>query len=454
MLALLDTATGQVAPLEARDAGRLSVYVCGPTVAGYPHLGHARFNLIWDALRRYLVWRGVQVHYVSNVTDIEDKIIARAAEEGTSSEDVASRYEQIWFETMAALGVKRPDDTPHATAYVGHMVRLVNELVERGHAYQGGDGIYFDTASLPGYGLLARQDLSMVRAGERVNRDQAGKRSPLDFVLWKFAGADDRAQGTAAPWWASPWGRGRPGWHTECVVMSLDLLGEGFDLHLGGLDLAFPHHENERAQAVATGRAFARRWAHNGMVLDEQGEKMSRSVGNVISLGSLLARYDPRVLRVLMLNTHYRAPLTVNQDTIDNAQGVLNRFDNFARESKELACAAPDEAALNRFKWRLDEDFDTPGALTVMLGAIRDARAHPERVAALATAVREGCQALGLELPFEGESLDERVAEMVRQRDAARARADYPAADSIRADLQAMGYVVEDGPAGTSVWRP
>jgi cysteinyl-tRNA synthetase len=451
VLALLDTATGQVAPLEPRNEGHLSVYVCGPTVAGPPHLGHARFTLVWDVLRRYLTWSGLEVHFVSNVTDIEDKILARAAQEHTSTEEVAERYEALWWETMGALGVARPDDVPHATAYVDDMVKLVSDLVARGHAYVGGDGVYFSTASLPGYGLLARQDLSMLRAGARVEvGEEVGKRSPLDFVLWKFAPSDE----ASSPSWPSPWGPGRPGWHTECVVMSLDLLGEGFDLHLGGLDLAFPHHENERAQAVAAGCQFARRWAHNGMVVDEQGEKMSRSVGNVISLPALLERYDPRVLRTLVLNTRYRAPLAVSQDTIDNAQGVLNRFDNFAREAQAFGPARPDPEVLARFKWRMDDDFDTPGALAVLMGAIRDARAHPDRAPALAAAVRECCeQALGLVLPFEDEELDHGVAELVRQRDAARSRGDYASSDILRAELQERGYIVEDGPKGTTVRR-
>jgi cysteinyl-tRNA synthetase len=445
-----------VAPLEPREEGRLSVYVCGPTVAGPPHLGHARFTLVWDAVRRYLTWSGIQVHFVSNITDIEDKIIARAAEECRTTEEVAARYEALWWETMGTLGVERPDDIPHATAYVEDMVRLVSDLIQKGHAYEGGDGIYFSTASLPGYGLLARQDLAMLRSGARVEvGEEAGKRSPLDFVLWKFAAGDEAASPSwPSPSWPSPWGPGRPGWHTECVVMSLDLLGEGFDLHLGGLDLVFPHHENERAQAVAAGHRFARRWAHNGMVVDEQGDKMSRSVGNVTSLTSLLERYDPRVLRMLILSSHYRSPLSVSTDAIDNAQGVLNRFDNFARETKDLRPTPPDADVLARFKWRLDDDFDTPGALAVIFGAIRDARAHPERAPALAAAVRECCeQALGLMLPFDHEELDERVADLVRQRDASRSRGDYRTGDAIRAQLQEMGYVVEDGPTGTVARR-
>ncbi len=237
----------KVAPLEPRDQGRVSMYLCGPTVSGSPHLGHGRTTVIWDSLRRYLTWTGLEVRFVSNVTDIEDKIIARAAEENSSTGEVAARYEELWWRTMGALDVQRPDAEPHATAYVNDMVRLVADLVSAGHAYRGGDGVYFSTESFPGYGLLARQDLDSLRAGARVELvREAGKRSPLDFALWKLAGPGE-------PAWPSPWGPGRPGWHTECVVMSLDLLGEGFDLHLGGLDLAFPHHENERAQAVADG---------------------------------------------------------------------------------------------------------------------------------------------------------------------------------------------------------
>jgi cysteinyl-tRNA synthetase len=448
VIALLDTATGEVAPLEQRDPGRLSVYLCGPTVSGVFHLGHGRFSIVWDALRRYLTWTGVDVRLVSNVTDIEDKIIARAAEEQRTTEEVAARYEALWWELMDALNVKRPNFDPHATGYVDDMVELVGRLVAAGHAYVGGDGVYFSTESVPGYGLLAHQDLDTLRAGARVEVDEeAGKRSPLDFVLWKQSRPGE-------PAWPSPWGRGRPGWHTECVVMSLDLLGEGFDLHLGGLDLAFPHHENERAQAVASGQAFARRWAHNGMVVDERGEKMSKSVGNITSLPELLERYEGRVLRLLVLQAHYRSPMSVTVEALDHALGALSRLDNFARETRALPSASPDPGMLARFKWRMDDDFDTPGALAVIFGAVRDARADPQRAPVLAAAVRECCEgALGLPLPSGEEAIEKEVADLVAQRDAARSRGDWAAADSIRSKLQAMGYVVEDGPSGTVVRR-
>jgi cysteinyl-tRNA synthetase len=444
----LDTATGQVAPLEPRDPGRMSVYMCGPTVYGTSHLGHGRFSIVWDALRRYLTWSGFEVRFVSNVTDIDDKIIARAAEEQSSTEDVAARYEALWFDTMDKLNVKRPDVVPHATAYVDEMVSLVSDLIARGHAYEGGDGIYFSTASVPGYGLLARQDLGTLRAGARVEVGEAArKRSPLDFALWKRAKAGE-------PSWPSPWGRGRPGWHTECVVMSLDLLGEDFDLHLGGLDLTFPHHENERAQAVAAGKAFARRWAHNGMVVDERGEKMARSVGNITSLPELLERYEGRVLRTLVLQTHYRSPMRVGADLLDGARNALERLDNFARETRDLGRAAPDPATVRRFKWRMDEDFDTSGALAVIFGAVRDARADPDRAPALAAAVKELCEdALGLPLRAGDEEVPPDVAALAAERDAARSRRDWATADSIREELGKAGYIVEDGPQGTVLRR-
>jgi cysteinyl-tRNA synthetase len=236
--------------------------------------------------------------------------------------------------------------------------------------------------------------------------------------------------------------------------MSLDLLGEGFDLHLGGLDLTFPHHENERAQAVAAGKHFARRWAHNGMVVDESGEKMSKSVGNITSLPQLLERYDARVLRTLVVQSHYRSPVVVTRDALGSAQGALDRLDNFARETRALGPASPDPATLERFKWRMDDDLDTSGALAVIFGAVRDARADPGRAPALAAAVQECCaQGLGLALAGADEELDGDVAALVVDRDEARRQKDWAAADAIRSRLEAMGYMVEDSPAGTVVRR-
>src|SRR5436305_5484099 len=244
MLRLHDTAEGRVVDIEPRQPGTFSMYVCGLTVYDLPHIGHGRFALVFDVLRRYLEWSGVDVTYVSNITDIEDKIIARANERGIRTEALTATYEKAWYDALDQLGVKRPDADPHATAYVDQMVAFIEELVQRGHAYETSDGVYFSIETLPGYGLLAGQSVDSLRAGgsERVDAPE-DKRAPQDFALWKKAKPGE-------PTWPSPWGDGPPGWHIEGTVMSLDLLGEGFDLHGGGRDLAFPHHENERAQAL------------------------------------------------------------------------------------------------------------------------------------------------------------------------------------------------------------
>jgi cysteinyl-tRNA synthetase len=444
VLRLYDTALGAVVPIEPRREGQFSMYVCGPTVSGEPHLGHGRFTVVWDALRRYLRWCGLDVRYVSNVTDIEDKIIARAAEEGRTTEEVAAHYEKLWWDTMDRLGVDRPTEAPHATSYVEAMVELIRLLLERGHAYVGGDGVYFSAGSVEGYGLLARQSIESLQAGARVEAaEEAGKRSPVDFVLWKLAKPGE-------PSWDSPWGRGRPGWHTECVVMSLDLLGEDFDLHTGGLDLSFPHHENERAQAVAAGCRFTRHWAHNGMVEDEKGEKMSKSLGNVLSLLELLDAYDPRAFRLQVLQSHYRSPMTVGPGTLAANQAAMERLDAFAREFAPARTTTPAAALLDRFRQLMDDDLDTPGAVALAFDAVRDARAAKDP--ALASAVFEMLdRALGLRLEYEVRGVPAEVRARAKERDEARAARDWARADAIRAQLQAEGWTVEDGPEGTVI---
>ena len=322
MLRLHDTATGTVRPLEQRTEGEVSMYVCGPTVYDLPHIGHGRYNLVFDVLRRYLLFSGLAVRYVSNITDVDDNIIQRANEQGRTEPEVAAEFEARWWEAMDALGVLRPDETPHATGYIADMVDLVADLLERGVAYETSDGVYLNVEQVPGYGLLALQSLDSLRAGARVEGNDE-KRSPLDFALWKKAKEGE-------PSWDAPWGAGRPGWHTECVVMSLDLLGDGFDLHGGGRDLAFPHHENERAQAVAEGRPFAQHWVHNGWV-EVDGTKMSKSLGNFTSLTDLLTRHDERAYRLLVLRAHYRSPLEVTAPTLADAEKALDRLDGLAR---------------------------------------------------------------------------------------------------------------------------
>ncbi len=460
MLRLHDTATGQVAPLRLRTPDQVSMYVCGPTVDGVPHLGHGRFSLVFDVLRRYLLFSGYQVTYVSNITDIEDKIIEGAARRGMAIDDFTSANEVQWWTFMDALGVLRPDHTPHATAYVDRMIELVVELVDRGVAYQTDDGVYLAVADVPGYGLLARQSLDSLRAGARVEADE-DKRSPLDFVLWKMAKEGE-------PFWDSPWGPGRPGWHTECVVMSLDLLGDGFEIHGGGLDLAFPHHENERAQAVAVDRPFARHWVHNGWVMVE-GEKMSKSLGNFTSLEDLLERSDARAYRLLVVRSHYRSPIEVTPDTVADAEAGLARLDELARRfdladplaSGPVTDRSPDgldAAVVDRFIQCMDDDLDTAGATAVIFEAVRRANAAADAgdldgAATVAATAARLCAVLGLPLRGGRGEVDADAAELVRLRDRARAERDWPTADAVRAQLEEAGWVVEDGPAGTRIRR-
>ncbi|MDQ1441415.1 MAG: cysteinyl-tRNA synthetase [Acidimicrobiaceae bacterium] len=453
MLRLHDTATATLQELDLRDPGRVSMYVCGSTVYADPHIGHGRFALIWDIIRRYLTWSGLEVNFVSNVTDIDDKIIDRANTEGRSAADVARQYELKWWESMDRLGVGRPTSEPHATEYVDRMVELIGELIDRGKAYPAGDGVYFAVETVPDYGLLAHQPLDSLRAGARIEVDEErGKHSPVDFALWKFAKPGE-------PSWKSPWGDGRPGWHTECVVMALDLLGEDFDLHGGGLDLAFPHHENERAQAVAAGRRFSRRWAHSGMVVAEGGEKMSKSLGNVISLPDLLERYDPRAYRLLVLQAHYRSPLTVTATTLSAAAAGMERLDAMARRFPDARTGvAPDAAGLDRFRVRMDDDLGTVQATAELFDLVKRAntladQGQPAAAQPLAAAVYEMCQAIGLEIGAESAALDEDASALAVARDEARARGDYAAADAIRAQLQADGWIVEDTPGGTVIRR-
>ncbi len=449
MIRLHDTAMRRQVEVEPRDAGRLAMYVCGPTVYDLPHVGHGRSLLVYDVLRRYLEWSGVDVLHVSNVTDIDDKIIERAWRDGRSPGDVAAQYEEAWYEAVDGLGALRPHHDPHATDYVDDMVALVARLVDTGHAYTAGDGVYLATDTVEGYGLLAGQSLESLRPGERVEVVE-GKRSPQDFALWKLAKPGE-------PSWPSPWGDGRPGWHTECVVMSLDLLGEDFDLHTGGLDLVFPHHENERAQAVALGRPFARRWMHHAFV-EVAGEKMSKSLGNFTTLTDLLANTDPRAYRLLVLQSQYRKPLEVTAASLDDASRALGTLDDFARRSADVPPAPPDSDALARFRARMDDDLDTPGVVADVSELRRRANASLDAgdagdAAPLVAAVREITGALGLPLAGGDDQLDEPTAVLVWERDEARARKDWARADAIRAELEAQGWVVEDTPGGSRLHR-
>ena len=452
MLHLYDTATREVREIRLREPGKIGIYLCGPTVYGPPHLGHGRATLVYDILRRYLEWSGLTVRLVSNITDIDDKIIDRANREGRPWEEITHKCEDVWFTAMRKINVLRPTDVPHATEYVDQMVAMIADLMTKNAAYATSDGVYLDVNAVPDYGLLAHQSLDdmLSGGGDREVLGAAEKRTPADFALWKFSKPGE-------PSWPSPWGDGRPGWHSECVVMSLELLGESFDLHCGGADLRFPHHENERAQAVALGKTFAQHWMHNGFVVDAEGEKMSKSLGNVTNLLDLIEHYDPRAYRMLLLQTHYRSPVKVGQDNIDAAVKSLAGLDAFAARLAELGTATADANVLASFANVMDDDLDTPGATALIFDTVRRANAAVDAgdrplAAALAAAVIEMCAALGLELKVTAH-VDDSATELARQLDAARAAKDFAAADRIRGELQASGYVVETTKDGTRVRR-
>jgi cysteinyl-tRNA synthetase len=451
MIRLYDTAAGAVTPLQTRTPGQVSMYVCGPTVYGPPHLGHGRFSLVFDVLRRYLTWSGLQVTYVSNITDIDDNILRRAEREGRDWREITEECEAIWYDAMDAIGVARPDHDPHATAYVTQMVELIGRLIERDAAYVTSDGVYLSVDTVDGYGLLAHQSLedTVAGGGERTIVGESEKRHPADFVMWKLAKPDE-------PAWPSPWGDGRPGWHTECVVMSLDLLGDGFDLHGGGLDLAFPHHENERAQAVALGREFARHWVHNGFV-EVGGEKMSKSLGNFTTLTDLVAQHDPRAYRLLVLGSHYRSPVEVTPATITAAENSLDRLDALARRVAEVPAVEPAAAVLDEFRRHMDDDLDTPAAYAQLFGLVTEINrsldaGDLDAAAPLVAAWRQMLDAVGLQVRG-ALAVPAEVSELASRRDAARAAKDWAAADALRDEIAAQGWIAEDGPDGTVV-RP
>lgn len=458
MVSFYDTRQRQIVPFEPLVEGRVSMYVCGPTVYDDPHVGHARTALTFDMIRRYLQWRGYEVTFVSNITDIDDNIINRASETGTTEPELAARYEQVYIEQMDRFGIARPDHRPHATEYIAEMVELISHLVDRGAAYAiEGKGVYFSVAAHHRYGDLIGRTPDQLRegAGARVEVD-VEKADPLDFALWKAAKPGE-------PVWDSPWGPGRPGWHIECVAMATDLLGETFDIHGGGDDLAFPHHQNEVAEAEGAELGFARHWVH-GAMLNVNGEKMAKSLGNFTTLADLLDAYEPQVLRLLMLQTHYRTVMELSDDALAGATGALERLRAWHRRAVAAGLdlsAAPDANAVARFTAEMDDDFGTPAGLAVVFDLVREANAaldsgDTERATTAHATVCDLAGALGLTLASQEQADDGVLAagvkKLLAERDEARKAKDFASADRIRDELAARGIVLEDTPGGT-IWR-
>ncbi|MCL2882114.1 MAG: cysteine--tRNA ligase [Coriobacteriia bacterium] len=473
-LRIYNTAARRKEDFTPREPGKVALYVCGPTVYNYIHIGNARTFLSFDVIRRYLQWRGFEVTFVQNITDIDDKIINRAAEEGKAPAEIAAFYTKAFIDEMHALGVEDPTLRPRATESIGDMIALIERLIKRGHAYESGGDVYFAVRSWPGYGQLSGRALDELQSGARVEVSEL-KRDPLDFTLWKAAKPGE-------PFWDSPWGQGRPGWHIECSAMSERDLGLPIDIHGGGGDLIFPHHENERAQAeAATGTTFVNYWMHGGM-LNINDEKMSKSLGNFLLLHEVLEHYEPAVLRLLMLQTHYRSPLDFSDARLEEAKAALERLRGFvslvewrisfaANPDKGVPLSQATEAARAKFTLEMDDDFNTAGALAALFELMRATNvwldAHQgelgeDECANLAEVAATMCEllgVLGIDLIAGGSGSDQRADEdeqaqsLLVQRTEARAAKDWARADALRDELDKLGYVIEDTPQGPRLVR-
>ncbi len=440
------------------EPGKVKMYVCGMTVYDFCHLGHARVMVVFDMVQRWLRAQGYQVTYVRNITDIDDKIIRRAVENKETISQLTSRYITAMNEDADALGVQRPDHEPRATAYVPQMLSLIGQLESRGLAYQASDGdVNFSVRDFDGYGKLSGKSLDDLRAGERVDVTTA-KRDPLDFVLWKSSREDEPDEVK----WASQWGSGRPGWHIECSAMSCELLGEQFDIHGGGQDLQFPHHENEIAQSEgAHGHRFVNYWMHNGFVRVDD-EKMSKSLGNFFTIREVLQKFDPEVVRFFILRAHYRSPLNYSDVHLDDARTALTRLYTALKETP------PDDQPLDweephakRFAEAMNDDFNTPIAIACLFELVT--AVNRDKSPALARQLKALGGVIGLlgrePLTFlqagsaAGGLSDDTVSEQIAARAQAKKDKNFAEADRIRAELLEQGVVLEDKPGGITEWR-
>ncbi len=457
MLRIHNSLTSQKEAFHPIQPGKVRMYVCGMTVYDLCHLGHARVMVVFDAAVRYLRSQGLEVTYVRNITDIDDKIINRANENGEDFRDLTERFIQAMHEDAGALGVLVPDEEPRASEHIDAIIRMIQSLVDKQVAYVAGNGdVYYDVSSFQGYGRLSGKRVEDLRAGARVEVDEA-KDDALDFALWKAAKPGE-------PSWDSPWGAGRPGWHIECSAMSTECLGNHFDIHGGGMDLKFPHHENEIAQSgAATGEPFVNLWMHNGFVRVEE-EKMSKSLGNFFTVRELLEQYPAEAIRYFILTSHYRSPLNYSDQHLDGARAALDRLYTSLR-GLATQDGAPDPAYVTRFNEAMDDDFNTPEALAVLFDLAREVnRAReedPEEALRLATTLKQLGGILGLlqddperylhSLSGSGPDTGQ-IEALIAQRNAARAGKNWAEADRIRDELTAQSIVLEDGPEGTT-WR-
>lgn len=445
--------------------GKVGIYACGPTVYDYFHIGNARPFITFDVLRRYFEHRGYQVTFVQNFTDIDDKMIKRANAEGITVKELGDRFIKEYYQDAKALGIRPATVHPRATEHIQEIIHLVKTLQDKGYAYEVNGDVYFDTKKDAGYGKLSGQNLDDLEAGARIDVDDV-KKNPADFALWK-------AQKPGEPAWESPWGLGRPGWHIECSAMSMKYLGETFDIHAGGKDLLFPHHENEVAQSeCATGKTFARYWMHNGFI-NIDNEKMSKSLGNFFTVRDILKEYNPEDVRMFMLSAHYRSPVNFSRDMMAQAHSSLQRLYTardhmlfLLKSASDRPLNADEEALLarvgesmKRFDDAMDDDLNTADALGAVFEIVKDANVSLNDQSAKAAvektlqSLTELTNVLGLLMKKADDGLPEDIQRMADERAQARKEKNWKRSDELRDALAAAGYIVKDTPQGQSITK-
>jgi cysteinyl-tRNA synthetase len=440
------------------EEGKVKMYVCGPTVYNYIHIGNARPAIVFDTVRRYLEYRGYDVRFISNFTDVDDKLIKAANELGEEVPAIAERFINAYFEDVHALGCKKADAHPRVTETMDLIISFISALIEKGYAYESGGDVYYRTREFSGYGKLSHQSIDELKIGARIQRGEK-KQDALDFVLWKATKEGEIS-------WDSPWGKGRPGWHIECSAMVREYLGDSIDIHAGGQDLAFPHHENEIAQSEAlTGKEFARYWMHNGYI-NIDNEKMSKSLGNFVTVHEIIKKHDPQVLRFFMLSVHYRNPINYSEELLENTKAAFERLKTSYQNLKHRMGASANLTENNgewlgkiaglheQFLKEMDDDFNTANAVSILFELSKLANLYllekntsEDVISAFVTELEVLFAVLGLSLNDE-ELLDEEIEELIEKRNQARKNRDFKLADELRDQLKELNIIIEDTPQG------
>lgn len=461
---LFNTLTRRKEEFIALNEGKVGIYSCGPTVYDFFHIGNARAFVMADTLRRYLEFKGYQVNFVQNFTDIDDKMINRAKQEGTTVKELADRFISEFYIDAEGLGLKKPTVQPKATEHIQEMIEMIQKLIGKGLAYEANEDVYFDTSSFNGYGKLSHQNVEDLEAGARVEVNEK-KKNPLDFVIWK-------AKKEGEPSWSSPWGEGRPGWHIECSAMSIKYLGETVDIHTGGVDLVFPHHENEIAQSEGTtGKPFVRYWFHNGFI-NVDNEKMSKSLGNFFTARDISKEFDYEVIRFYILSIHYRNPINYSKDSLEQAKTGLERLYNcinnlnFLKENaQEKELTVIEEGLImslkkykNEFIEAMEDDLNTADSLGSLFEAVREVNSKINEnsskkvIESSIEIIMELAEVLGILGKVQNQTLESEVEDIINKRQEARKNKDWTAADDIRDQLKKMGIIIEDTPQGVR-WK-